>query len=139
MAESCKKCTVADVLSLTFAVRLSNVQKRMKTINLEEGMPSVPQARARLARELRTASQSGAGMLKIIHGYGSSGAGGDLRIALQSTLRQMKDRGEIRECIFGENWRKSDEPTWSLLKQFPDLKHDHDLGRSNKGITIVVL
>jgi Smr domain-containing protein len=114
-------------------------QRRIKTINLEDGLPSVPQARARLAHELQAAAQAGTSLLKIIHGYGSSGAGGDLRIALQSTLRQMKNNGEIRECIFGENWSKGDERAWALLKQFPDLKQDHDLGRSNKGITIVVL
>jgi hypothetical protein len=112
---------------------------RILTVNLEDGLPSVPKARARLANELRSASQAGVTLLKIIHGYGSSGAGGDLRIALQSTLRQMQAHGEIRECIFGEDWRKSDERAWTLLKQFPDLKHDHDLGRSNKGITIVLL
>jgi hypothetical protein len=111
----------------------------LKIFNLEDGMPSVPQARARLANELRAARASGVGLLKIIHGYGSSGVGGDLRIALQATLRQMQERGEIRVCIFGENWRKSDAQTWDLLKRYPALKEDRDLGRNNRGITIIVL
>lgn len=102
-------------------------------------MPSVPQARARLAHELRAAARAGASLLKIIHGYGSSGAGGDLRIALQSTLRQMQSRGEIRQCIFGENWRQGDEQAWELVKQYPSLKADRDFGKQNRGITIVVL
>ncbi len=112
---------------------------KIKLFNLEDGMPSVLQARARLANELRAARASGVESLKIIHGYGSSGAGGDLRIAVQATLRQMQDRGEIRECIFGENWRKSDERTWALMKRFPELKDDRDLGKGNRGITIVML
>ncbi len=111
----------------------------LKILNLEDGMPSIPQARARLASEMRAARASGVQLLKIIHGYGSSGIGGDLRIALQATLRQMQQRSEISECIFGENWRKSDERTWALMKKFPALKDDHDLGRGNRGITIVVL
>ena len=111
----------------------------LKIFNLEDGMPSVPQARARLANELRAARASGVGLLKIIHGYGSSGVGGDLRIALQATLRQMQERGEIHACIFGENWRKSDAQTWDLLKRYPALKEDRDLARNNRGITIVVL
>ena len=110
----------------------------LKIFNLEDGMPSIPQARARLANELRAARASGVELLKVIHGYGSSGVGGDLRIALQATLRQMQERGEIRACIFGENWRKSDERTWTLMKKFPSLKDDRDLGRGNKGITIIV-
>ncbi len=111
----------------------------IKTVILKEGMPSVEQARARLAGEIQIARQSGLRVLKIVHGYGSTGAGGDLRIALQATLRQMADRREIRDCIYGENWRTSDERTWTLLKQMPELKNDSDLGRRNKGITLVLL
>jgi hypothetical protein len=111
----------------------------IKTVILKEGMPSVEQARARLSTEIQIAQRDGVKALKIVHGYGSTGVGGDLRIALQSTLRQMAARREIRDCIFGENWRTSDERTWELLKRHPELKTDTDLGRANKGITIVVL
>ena len=106
---------------------------------LKEGMPSVEQARARLSTEIQSAQRSGVKVLKVVHGYGSTGVGGDLRIALQSTLRQMAAKREIRDCIYGENWRTSDERTWELLKQQPELKNDSDLGKANKGITIVVL
>jgi hypothetical protein len=52
---------------------------------------------------------------------------------------EMKDRGEIRACIFGENWAKSDEQAWALIKARTELKQDPDLGRRNLGITIVLL
>jgi hypothetical protein len=111
----------------------------IKTVILKDGMPSVEQARARLSTEIHAAQQGGLKVLKIVHGYGSTGVGGDLRIALQSTLRQMAAKKEIRDCIFGENWRKSDERTWELLKHMPELKGDSDLGRGNKGVTVVLL
>jgi hypothetical protein len=111
----------------------------IKTVILKEGMPSIEQARARLLTEIQIARQGGVKVLKLVHGYGSTGVGGDLRIALQSTLRQMVDRREIRECIYGENWRTSDERTWDVLKRLPELKGDSDLGRGNKGITMVLL
>ena len=115
------------------------MSKLTKIVNLEDGLPNVEQARSRLNSELAIARKAGVGVLKIIHGYGSSGVGGDLRIALQATLRQMADRGEVRACIFGENWRQADEHAWALLKQLPELKQDRDLGKSNRGITIVLL
>ena len=115
------------------------MSKLIKIVNLEDGMPSVEQARSHLNSELRVARASGVKILKIIHGYGSSGVGGDLRIALQSTLRQMADRREVRACIYGENWRKADEHAWAMLKQFPELKEDRDMGKGNRGITVVVL
>ena len=111
----------------------------IKTVILKEGMPSVEQARARLHGEIQSAQHSGVKVLKLVHGYGSTGVGGDLRIALQSTLRQMATKGEIRDCIYGENWRTSDERAWDLLKQLPELKADSDLGKGNRGITLVLL
>jgi len=111
----------------------------IKTVMLKEGMPSIEQARARLRTEIQTAQRSGVKVLKLVHGYGSSGVGGDLRIALQSTLRQMVTAREIVECIYGENWRTSNERSWEALKRMPELKSDSDLGKSNKGITIVFL
>jgi hypothetical protein len=55
----------------------------LRTVNLEEGLPSVEQARTRLVSEITSARSAGTRLLKVIHGYGSSGVGGDLRIALQ--------------------------------------------------------
>lgn len=111
----------------------------LKIVVLKEGMPSVEEARARLQNELAIARKNGIRVLKLVHGYGSSGVGGDLRIALQSTLRQMAQRHEIEDCIYGENWRTSDDRAWELLKRMPNLKSDSDLGKGNKGITVVVL
>ena len=111
----------------------------MRLVNIEEGSPSIPQALARLIQEVRYAQASKTTALKGIHGYGSSGAGGDLRIALQSAVQQMSQRGEIRGCIYGENWRRSDATTWDLVKRFPALKNDKDFERGNRGITIIVL
>jgi hypothetical protein len=102
-------------------------------------MPQVHEALARLDRELAAARLRGEALLKLIHGYGSTGAGGDIRIAVQKRLRELADNGQIRSCIFGESWSKSDDEVWRLLKSHPALKNDSDLGRRNQCITIVVL
>ncbi len=102
-------------------------------------MPLVHQALQRLERELALAQQEEAKLLKLIHGYGSTGAGGEIRLAVQNRLLQMAQNGQIRSCIFGENWSKSDDAAWKLLQSHPELKSDSDLGRRNRGITIVLL
>jgi len=111
----------------------------MKTVNLKSDMPQVHEALQRLERELGIARQEKATLLKLVHGYGSTGAGGDIRIAVQKRLVEMAQNGQIRGCIFGENWSKSDEATWKLMQSHAELKGDSDLGRRNQGITIVVL
>ena len=93
----------------------------------------------RLEREIAWARREKSALLKIIHGYGSSGVGGDIRIAVQKRLYELVEAGEIRGCIFGEDWVKGDEATWKLLRDRPELKNDPHLGRHNQGITIVVL
>lgn len=112
---------------------------RLHIVNLEEGRPSSNEAVLRLAFELRKARDARLGVVKIIHGYGSSGVGGVLRFQIQAELRQQKERGEIRAFCPGEEWRVSDEIAWEILKKYPELKADSDLGRGNKGITVVLL
>jgi hypothetical protein len=99
----------------------------------------VGEALLRLDREIAIARQERHSLLKIIHGYGSTGAGGDIRMAVQSRLQQLVADGRIRGCIFGEDWSTSDEVAWRLIGQQPELKADKDLGRRNRGITVVLL
>jgi hypothetical protein len=111
----------------------------LRTINLEKGMPLVHEALTQLERELSLARQQRYSIVKLIHGYGSRGVGGDIRVAVQKRLRELEEQGSIRACIFGENWSSSDSQTWALVKLHPALKTDHDLGKRNLGITIVLL
>jgi len=122
------------VVSLLFLM-----DPRVLIVNLEDGRPTRHEALLRLAFELKKARAAHAEVMKIIHGYGSSGVGGVLRFAVWSELRQMKERGEIRAYCGGEDWRISNEIAWEILKKYPALKQDSDLGRANKGITVVVL
>lgn len=108
-------------------------------MNLKSDWPTVQQALERLEREIAVAREHECAVLKVIHGYGSTGSGGEIRIAVQRRLRELAVSGDIDGCIFGENWSKSDEQTWSLLQTRTELKTDPDLGRRNLGITIVIL
>jgi hypothetical protein len=118
---------------------MSRKSALIKIINLEEGMPKVEEARLRMQHELKIARQHGYVAVKLIHGYGSSGVGGALRIELQKELQRLAGAGSVRSFITGEDWRISDEKTWKLLKRFPEWKRDSDLGKANKGISIVLL
>jgi DNA-nicking Smr family endonuclease len=111
----------------------------IRIVNLETGLPTVEQARTLLAEQLRKARADGTRLLKLIHGYGSSGVGGALRDGLLGTLGRLQMQREIAGFVAGEDWRISDATTWALLKRYPGLRRDSDLGRGNRGITIVVL
>ncbi|HEY6307410.1 MAG TPA: Smr/MutS family protein [Candidatus Angelobacter sp.] len=118
---------------------MSRKPAAIKVVNLEEGMPTVERARLRMEHELHQARRAGCKAVKLIHGYGSSGTGGALRIELQKALRQAAQDGSIRAFVAGEDWRISNETTWEQLQHFPEWKQDSDLGRNNRGISIVFL
>jgi len=58
---------------------------------------------------------------------------------VQRRLRELTESSQIRGCIFGENWSKTDDATWRLLQEHAALKSDADLGRRNQGITVILL
>lgn len=102
-------------------------------------MPTVEEARQRLSVAFAKARQDKCAILKLIHGYGSSGVGGGLRVGIRKSLRKRRKKGEIRQYVFGENWSIFDETSRDILEANPSLKRDSDLDRGNEGISIVVL
>jgi hypothetical protein len=107
--------------------------------NLEASLPAANEALLRLNFEFTRARQAGAQVVKLIHGYGSSGVGGVLREVVQAELRRMAADNQVRAFVAGEDWRTSNEVAWKIQKLVPELKQDRDWGRGNKGITIVLL
>jgi hypothetical protein len=112
---------------------------RVRVLNLEEGFPTRDQAYQKLDAALARARKDGIAVPKVIHGYGSTGAGGVLRFAVRGFLRQRKDKGEIAAFVNGESWSSFDERSKLIFAKAPELVVDSDLGRGNKGITLVLL
>ena len=106
---------------------------------LKSGRPTVAEARARLAAELETARRQGATAVKLIHGFGSSGVGGKIRLAVRSSLRKRQKEGLIRGFVPGEKWDVFEESARRIIEDCPQLRKDADLNNANEGITIVLL
>lgn len=111
----------------------------IRVVNLEAGLPDRKEAIKRLDQAIAQAAKDGVRALKIIHGYGSTGTGGILQRVMRSHLRQMKEAGRIKVFITGESWSQFDEFSKQLLKQVPESLLDQDLGRANRGITLVLM
>jgi len=112
---------------------------RIRVINLEEGFPTRDQAFQKLEAALGRARKDAIAVVKVIHGYGSTGTGGVLRFAIRSFLRQRKEQGEIAAFVNGESWSSFEARSKLLFAKVPELLLDSDLGRGNKGITLVLL
>ncbi len=97
----------------------------LKEVNIKYDMPTADVAVKRA--------------IKFIHGYGSSGAGGKIRIETRRYLGEQKRKGFIRDFIPGESFSIFDEATRQAFWVCDELRRDPDLERSNNGITIVIL
>ena len=111
----------------------------VRILNIEPGSPTRDQALLRVAEGLARAQKDGVRVLKVIHGYGSTGQGGVLRFVVRGFLRQMKEKGEIKLFVNGEDFKTSDERAWELVKKAPEAKADQDFGGKNRGVTLVLL
>ena len=112
---------------------------RVAELTIKEGMPTADEARRRLAVELDVARRQGVRILKLIHGYGSSGVGGKLRRALRRTLTERQAELRLGRVVPGEAWSIFDETARALLDDYPELRRDADLERGNAGVTLVEL
>lgn len=112
---------------------------KLREVNLELGKPTVDQAMKRLILEVGRTRGMGCTVMKIIHGYGSSGTGGKIRTASRRYLMQLKTKGEIREVIPGEAFSIFEETTRQAFSRCGDLRRDRDLDRYNNGVTFLVL
>jgi hypothetical protein len=110
-----------------------------RIVNLEEGRPTVNVGLLRLDHALAAARADGVPLLKLIHGYGSSGVGGRLREEIWKALDRFQRNGSIAAFIPGEDFRLSNQASWELVKRNKALREDRDFGRGNRGITMVVL
>ncbi len=102
---------------------------------LKEGQPPVRVAMLCLEDAVANARAWGARYLKVVHGYGSTGAGGALYRAVRERLEGWKGMKEIRDFIPGEQLK----PPRVSRKRYAELMEDPDFGRANWGITIIVL
>jgi len=110
-------------------------QKKYITVNLEVGMPSVEDAKRKVESSIVDAKIQGAKIIKFIHGYGSSGVGGDIKFA----VRQYLHRNNKGTTINGEDFSTDNIKIENILKKYPKLRHDNAINRKNKGITLLII
>lgn len=111
----------------------------LREVNLERGMPRADQAIRQLTFELHHSRSLGFRALKIIHGYGSTGAGGRIRLESRKYLARLKSRGEIADFIPGEEFSIFHAGTLAAFRRCGALRRDPDLERHNNGVTIILL
>jgi len=109
---------------------------KVKEVNLERGGPTVETAMRNLINELSTAKRAGYKAVVLVHGYGSSGTGGAIKIAVKQKLKERSLSGVIRDFTGGEEWLNRKREFIEICSQLKDFNTYID---GNKGITVILL
>ena len=111
----------------------------MVTVNLKDGLPSTEQALERMEQELAAATADGVKVIRVIHGYGSSGKGGEIRQALLRRLQREGRRLGVRKFLPGDEYSEDTNAGREALAAYPILRSSLKSDRLNPGMTLVLL
>lgn len=110
---------------------------RIVTINLENGRPPAEEALQILERELGAARMQGTRVIRVIHGWGSTGSGGRIRDAVRSRLANHRRDGRISRYVSGEDFPDGTSEARALMNGYPALRQSLRTDTGNPGITFV--
>lgn len=116
-----------------------NRDTNMRIVDIENGMPTAEEAVGKLISEINAAMIAGTRIIKVIHGYGSTGKGGSIKSAARRRLLSMLFDGILTHVISGEEFSRTVPHIRELLREYPRLKKDIDLDKKNNGISLVIL
>ena len=108
---------------------------KVKEINIERGSPPVGTALRNMVNELSTAKRAGYKAVVLIHGYGSSGSGGAIKIAVREKLKERSLSGIVRDFTGGEDWMNRKGEFMEICSQLKDYNTNID---GNRGITVIL-
>jgi hypothetical protein len=119
--------------------RPSGPREEVRDINIEVGLPSVEEGLAKLNRELWRAIGDGVRVVRVIHGWGSKGTGGKLRVACRADLRRRMASRQVTSVVPGESYSPSTGIGKELMRRCPSLRGCVRTDAGNPGITFVGL
>ena len=111
----------------------------IRRINIKDDHPPVDVGVSRAISEIECAVLQKEPFLKIIHGYGSGGTGGEIKRQLHLELNNLKRAGKIFDYIKGEAFHSKHPLYESAISIAPELVLDQDLINLNSGITLIIV
>ncbi|MBC7959532.1 MAG: hypothetical protein H7X94_06675 [Vallitaleaceae bacterium] len=112
-----------------------NKLEKVVRVNLKDGMPTVEAAILKMKNAIATQRGQGGKAVLFIHGYGSSGVGGGIKIAVRKWLSE-NGQGIVLTYVGGEQWLGRKREILGLCKSLERFEREIT---NNEGITVVIL
>ena len=120
--------------------------KSIVKLNIEQEKPPLDVALYYIMHEIELAKYNGGGVIKVLHGYGSSGVGGVIKIETLKMLKKLKRKSpndsmskglKIRDYIMGEEFSVTSPKYVRWVQDYPELMSDEDLNNGNGGVVFI--
>lgn len=111
----------------------------IRSVNVDDDRPTIDEALSRLRGAVERAHRDRIGLLRVVHGHGSSGGPcPTIRHAVRARLHALQRNGEIRSFLYGEDFSPAtDAASRALFRRHPALASTLPADRRNPGITFV--
>lgn len=106
-------------------------------INIKENMPLVCDALENLKGYIKIKKHLGIRCLVVIHGYGSTGKGGEICKKSRAYLKSQEKNKHLKSVIFGEDFDVYNKSAVDLNAKYKAL--NKYFCKYNHGITIIEL
>ncbi len=112
---------------------------KLITIDIKSNQQTVSEAIAQFLVEVDSYKRGGFKVMKVIHGYGSHGIGGAIKVAFLKKCEELKRRGIIENYTCCDKWTEKNIVRRIAVEYCPDLIADRELYLLNAGCSIVIL
>jgi hypothetical protein len=129
----------APLLRRAPPVRGAGSGSGIRSVNVDDDRPTIDEALKRLRAAVERAHRDRIGLLRVVHGHGTSGGPSPtIRHAVRARLHALQRNGEIRLFLYGEDFSPAtDAASRALLRRHPALASTLPADRRNPGITFV--
>ncbi len=111
----------------------------LKVINIKEHYPNSDYAVWLMEQAISDAKSEGIRVLVVVHGYGSHGKGGTIKMCAMQKLKILRKQGVIRAFVPGDNWCDTNEDKLLINSLCPETIISTDIGNLNSGVTVVLV
>jgi len=119
-------------------IEVSREDLRVRKIDIGHNNWTVNQAKTALEREIGISIKGLDDFLVVVHGRGSSGKGGEIKVMVQDLARAMVGMKRLRDFISGEHLTKSSGAAKRVSTNYPSIKQLKEWNSRNPGLSILI-
>ena len=111
---------------------------RIRNVDIGHNNWTVNQARNELEKEFAASYKRSDDFLIVVHGHGSTGKGGEIKVMVHQFALRMISMKRIRDFISGEHLTRTSSAARRVSANYPSIKQLSQWNTRNPGLSILI-